>query len=281
MRKHFLESLEREIDYNREYRKLEEMVINERVYYYNPYVRESINMWIERHFRYWEKRNSFTSFSELREHLGFPVRKEVQNSWVMDADVIDINGYFLYGEMLLNIVDDLKAYLYSDIAGGIDHVINTLRSNVERAGFEIKKIDNEIMIVEKNSVAFEVADIVPDLSDVIIEYNHYLLKGDLGRKQEILKKLADALEPKRQELIVINKNMSNDFFFMVNKMNVRHNNCDPSDTGKYCKQFAQLEPKEKEAWYDTIYEQGLALFVLLEQQERNKKISVFKASLGN
>ena len=46
MRKHFLESLEREIDYNREYRKLEEMVINERVYRYNPYIRESINMWL-------------------------------------------------------------------------------------------------------------------------------------------------------------------------------------------------------------------------------------------
>ena len=34
------------------------------------------------------------------------------------------------------------------------------------------------MIVEKNSVAFYMAEIVPGLSDVIIEYNHYLLKGN-------------------------------------------------------------------------------------------------------
>lgn len=278
MRRHFLESLEREIDYDREYRKLEEMVVNEFIYY-GSYGRESINMWIERNFRNWKKRNNFTSFAELRQHNGFPVEEKSTFSWRINTNRVGIDEYFLYGEMILNITTDLVRFAYPSIAQGMDYVIETLKSNVEQAGFEAKRIKNSWIIVEKNIVALEVADKVSELSDVVIEYNHHLLKGNMERKQQILKKIADSIEPKRKILNNLDKKMTSDFFFLVNKMNIRHNNCDLSDSSHYCKAFDQLTPSEKEAWYDTIYEQGLALFVLLEQQERNRKIEAFKSTL--
>ncbi len=120
------------------------------------------------------------------------------------------------------------------------------------------------------------AEKVPELADVVIEYNHYLLRGDLARKKGLLKQIADALEPNRNALRSLNNRQTEDFFQLVNTMNIRHNNCDSNDTKNYNAKFACMSASEKERWYDLIYEQGLALFVLLQQQDRNKKIDIYK-----
>ena len=122
-------------------------------------------------------------------------------------------------------------------------------------------------------------EIVPELDDVIIEYNHFLLKGNLERKKELLKKIADSLEPRRDLLKKLNKTAVDDFFFLVNKMNIRHNNCDPSDEAKYCKSFDEMSISEKEDWYDLIYNQALMLYILFDYQSRKEKIRNFKDSL--
>ena len=59
-------------------------------------------------------------------------------------------------------------------------------------------------------------------------------------------------------------------------MNIRHNNTDPEDRENYNSKFAGLTSVEQEEWYDLIYEQALGLFVLLEQQVRNKMIDAYK-----
>ena len=71
------------------------------------------------------------------------------------------------------------------------------------------------MIVEKNAAAFEVAEFFPQIEDVIVEYNHYLLDGNLVRKRELLKRIADALEPKRSVLNGIDKTKTSDFFTLL------------------------------------------------------------------
>ena len=133
------------------------------------------------------------------------------------------------------------------------------------------------LVVQKDAAVSAVADIVaPELADAIIEYNHHLLKGDLKSKKMILKQIADALEPRRSELKTANKTIENDFFYMVNTMNVRHNNCDVSDPSKYNAKFAGLTDREKEEWYDEIYQEGLIAYLSLEQVDREKKILDFK-----
>jgi len=278
--KHFFERLEREIDFAREYRKLEEMVCNEN-YSNRAYTHYSVNDWIEDNFRAWDNRDNYISFSEVREQVGFPIRNTESRNYSFRRHC-GMEDYFLYCEMLFNILEGLKRIsMHPKMKEGIKHIINTGIATIEKAGFEIKEIGSEYMIVEKNVAAVEVADIVPELADVVIEYNHYLLRGDMNRKQELLKKIADALEPKRTALNSINKSATDDFFWMVNKMNVRHNNCDHSDKKNYVPEFAMLSNQEKEQWYDRIYDQSLMLFVLLEYQSRNREIQAFKQATKN
>lgn len=274
---HFFERLEREINFSKEYKKLEEMVSVEGYAEY-PLRDKSLNRWIEDHFRKWKYRQNYTSFAELREQLDFGIH---HNYGIVhfSRSYADMNDYFLFGEMVLNLIYGLESVgvFYIENPETIDHFRATLEYNVEKCGFKTELINDQYMIVEQNAAAIEVADIVPELADVIIEYNHFILRGNITRKRELLKTIADALEPKRVELNGLNhKREADDFFWMVNKMNIRHNNSDPSDSKNYFKQFAELSLKEKEDWYDLIYEQALALFIFLGQKERSQKIQSFK-----
>lgn len=274
VRKHFFELLEREVDFQNEYIKLEKMC-NE-IYGHSIYSKGiSINTWIEQNFRAWRKRSNFTSFKELREHLGFSITYD-DGEPLINADELDINRYLLYCEMMLNVILGLQEEHNELLDSVIEAFINTIKAIVEKCGMEIKNINDEIMIVEKNAVAIEVADKVPELADIIIEYNHYLLKGDLNRKKELLKRIADALEPERKELNGINKSATDDFFFMVNNWNIRHNNCNPNDAKNYNPKFDSFSTAQKEECYDLVYEQGLALYVMKEQLGRTKKIDSLK-----
>ncbi len=211
---------------------------------------------------------------------GKPWKKNRKSSCFVRKVWNGISEYLLYCEMLFNLFEGLRPYRIIVLHNVIQAVIYTIRATIDKAGLEFHFIDGECMIVEKNAVAIEVAEETPELSDVVIEYNRYMLKGDLTRKKEILHQIASALEPIRKEITGINKRMTDDFFFMVNDMNIRHNNCDPMSKA-YSPKVAAWSLSEQEEWYDIIYEQGLALFVLLGQQERNKRIDVFKKTEGN
>lgn len=69
----------------------------------------------------------------------------------------------------------------------------------------------------------------PEISYKVLEYNHYTMKGDIARKKETVRILADQLEPKRADLTAINKELASNVFFMFNNMNIRHNNSTEGD----------------------------------------------------
>lgn len=266
-RMHFFESMERELDFRKEYTKLEGMC-SERYATYGYSSRMSINSWIACNFRSWKRRANYTSYDELRSYLGFSLQS-------ISVNAIDFNKYLLFCEMVLNLINDLRTHNLGPLEDVITHFRDTINATISRVGMEIRMVENEIIIVEKDAVAIEVADKVPELSDVIIEYNHYLLRGNLERKKELLIKIASALEPKKEDLMTIDSKITKDYFYLINNMDIRHNNVDPGYKN-YCKKFGNLSKLEKEAWYDLIYEQGLALFVLMAQKERNKRINEFK-----
>ncbi len=269
-RKHFLESMEREIDFQREYEKLEVLCGSDMVC--NHYA-ESVNTFIEHNFLKWSMRGNYCSYEELREQLGFPSCKT--NNRYLFAFGVGMNEYILYCEMILNLISDLNMDVFQATRETVEIIRTTIDATISKIGFEIKTINGEIMIVEQSAVAMHVVDIIPDISEAVIEYNHYLLKGNLQRKKELLRVVADCLEPKRKELDRICGGMSNDFFLLVNKMNIRHNNVVPNSKN-YNETFANMDNEAQEKWYDLIYEQGLALIVMLEQRKRTRVIDEYK-----
>lgn len=271
---HFFERLERENDYYREYGKLEQLCA-ERYDIDGWGHRCSINGLIEDNFRNWGRRDNFISYEELREHLEFNARKGHDGLYNTET-WIDLNRYVLFCEMILNLINGLKKYAEYELNEAIAILIDTIKKTISKAGLEMKQVGEDIIIVECNSFATEVASKEEDIAAAIIEYNQYLLKGNIGRKGELLRNIAGHLEPRRSELNNICLKESKHFFELVNTMNIRHNNCNPNDKPKFNPKFANMSLEEQEEWYDLIYEQALFLYMNLEQQERNKVIENYK-----
>lgn len=275
-RKHFLQSMEREIDFPKEYRKLEGLCNVHRTMSGAVYL--TLNDFIRRYFWEWADRDNFITFDELREHMGFPIEEKSGGKVNLLASDIDMNKYFLFCEMIMTLLTSLGVYLDEAFYAVKNVLFQTIESTIEKVGFECKQKGSEIQIVQKNAVALEVVELVPELADVIVEYNHYILRGNIEKKRMLLKQIADALEPQRGVLRQVQKRNTADFFELINTMNIRHNNLDSSDKNNYNAKFDAMSLSEKEAWYDLIYGQALGLFVTLEQQERNKQIDIYKQS---
>lgn len=140
--------------------------------------------------------------------------------------------------------------------------------------------ENGISIfVPKSQPAIVVSEMLPsNLSYKVIEYNHHSMKGDLERKQATLKLLADQLEAKRADLNTVDKTLTSDLFFLINTLNIRHNNADP-DSKSYKKVVADMTDDELEEWYDRTYDMCLYSFMTLEQTDRNAKVKELKAKI--
>lgn len=278
-RKSFFERMEREIDFQHEYEKMDDIILNDTVGH------DTLYEYIASNFERWKERRNFASFDELRKHFDFTYGK---GDWVTNykkiptASVNNIDTFLLYCEMMVNMFDGIVfPYAVTTICRKAQMIVDIMLYDLDKLNHEFRDLDDgRIIIVQKDAGVTAVADIVEQaLADAIVEYNHYLLKGEIEKKKSILKRIADALEPKRSELDQINKSFTSDLFFMVNNMNIRHNNCDNTDSKTYNSAFASLSPKDVEAWYDDIFQQELMAFLILEQKKRNARIEAFKKNM--
>ena len=275
-RKNFFEKLESEIDFQKEYEKIESLV-HQSV----GFGMASIEDDIERYFKNWKYKANYLSFYEIREQLEFTYGLEGIVA-VPYGYVESINVFFDYCEMIVNmicIIPDDKRLSHEDNINEIKRLVNY---DLNSLNHEIRKVDDKYLIIQKDAAVSEVVDIVEDsLAKIILEYNHYVLKGDLERKKNILVKIANALEPKKSDIKGINNQLYKDYCYLINNMDIRHNNCDSSDKSNYNEYFYKLTPKEKEEWYDEIYQMGLLIFLLLENKERSTRITNIKNLQSN
>lgn len=118
----------------------------------------------------------------------------------------------------------------------------------------------------------------PALSYRIIEYNHHSMKGDLERKKATLIALADKLEPKRAKLKQVSGSLESDLFYLLNSVNVRHNNAD--QVGKnYIHFVADMKDSDIEQWYDDMYQMCLLAFLELDHLERKERVKKLKEDI--
>lgn len=271
-RRNFFDRLARTIDFQREYQKIESLVLQPHSLH-----GDSIEDSIERYFKNWKYNANYLSFKELRDQLKFTfVRDGYYN--VPSGHIKDANDFFDYCEMIINMIVLLPEEEAEYHENNVNEIIRLIDYDLNSLNHKIRKIDDKYLIIQKDATVSEVVDIVEaSLAKIILEYNHYLLKGDLEKKKNILVKIANALEPQKSEIKAINYQLFKDYFYLINNMDIRHNNCDSSDTSNYNAYFDKLTIEEKEEWYDEIYQMSLLIFLLLENRNRTKKISDLKS----
>ena len=275
--RNFFERMESEIDFDKEYYKIEDLMTKGGRYEYQY----SIEYQIREYFLRWDKRDTYTSFEELRDSLGFPLIW-TEDGYKPTASGLKLNDYLVYCEMVINLIGFLKRVCRKpNDEDGAEAVIETIGRNLSKLGMRFHVDDNARAIIVQNSPeANRVAEILKkNISNAVIEYNHHLLKGNIEKKQTLLKVLADDLESRRKELKNAGFTRESDLFFLFNKMSIRHNNVDPT-SGAYQEEVAKLSKKELEYWYDETYQLALYAYLFLDNIERGKRINALKQTIG-
>lgn len=144
----------------------------------------------------------------------------------------------------------------------------------------IDKENDCVLIIEDKAEVTAVAEILPSaLAFDVIKYNHKSLEGEIETKKSILISMGAELEPKRKDLQSINKQLSEDIFFMLNNINIRHNNRSIADKTKYKEYVAKMNDTQLEKWYDELYQMMLLAFLQLDNIDRSANVKALKSKI--
>lgn len=198
----------------------------------------------------------------------------------------NIEAFLIFSEIVLNCWKMTEIYMskndeiryYTNFYFLLDIINDCLSQCNYKAVYD--KDTEQALVIEDNPAITAVAEIVePELSLDVLKYNHYTLRGDIAKKKAILLALGAELEPKRRTLSSINSTLEDSIFFMLNNMNLRHNNVNPTD--KKFKEFvAQMNSETLEGWYDELYQMILLAFLELDQIERNSRVKILKEDIN-
>ncbi|WP_455530228.1 hypothetical protein, partial [Ruminococcus sp.] len=204
-------------------------------------------------FKTWKARGTCISCEDMREALNLDE--------ILDSDDPTFEETISYCEYVANLI---KLHDRAELKEGVHFyntsvtvaIITNLNSIMDWLNQEMVFFENEerVLITEKNAAVTAAAECVDEeLAYQIVKYNHYTLKGDISKKKEILLKLGSELEPKRGQL---NSKLGDNIFFMLNNLNIRHNNKSKKDKN-YKEYVAKMKKNKLEEWYDELYQMML------------------------
>lgn len=216
-------------------------------------------------------RSTFLTIDDLLESLGIDEEKRYCISW----DVL-----YMYCEILRNVCND--ALLLEIEVAEIERRLNMLMDNMneilEKTNHEWRQIKEGYIIVDKNPATTEAIECLEEkdaeLALKMIEYNRVLLKGNLARKREILVTLADYTEPMNNDFKGTQyAALYSDSRFLVNAIDIRHNNSGKGDLPEKAKSWTS---QEKEDWYDKTYQVLLTVILARKHIDVSKEIQDLK-----
>jgi hypothetical protein len=197
-------------------------------------------------------RQTCTSLKGLLARLGLP--EPTQQHAASTTQLL------LFCELLLAIKTQAETIRVDRIAARDSYetqmmaITENINQIVESISHKIIKTGNGLIIVEENEKALIAATKVDEfsLADMILSYNHHSLQGNAIKKKELLRTLANEIEPLRKGLeSSYYKQIASDLGFLLNNLDIRHNNR-ASNTTKSV--YGSIPNKELEAWYDKTYE---------------------------
>lgn len=278
MRKNIFDIVTNSITLADEVNRIVSMSVKEKNLYYSPY-NLSVFEFVDKYcFKDWNYRGHFVDLKDFLEALEY-------NNIIILAQNGDVDAFMTLIELTYNLwllaYKDLKNdKTESKWQNNFYHLRDVMLDNLEKYNYTVYIDDDRALVIEdRPEVTATVETVNQELALEIIRYNHSSLKGEIELKKKILLSLGSELEPKRKELQLLDKQLSEDIFFMLNNLNIRHNNRSKKDKSKYKEYVANMSKTRLEKWYDELYQMMLLAFLLLDNIERKKKVSELKSKI--
>lgn len=278
MRKSIFDIASASINISNEVDRIVSMSVEEKSTYYPPYDLTLFEFVDQRCFRDWNYRGHFVNVKDFLEAVNY-------NEIIKSAKNGDTEAFMILIELTYNLwnlayCDIIDKDSLSKWNNNFFHLRDVMLDNLEKYNHKSYIDDERILIIEDKPEVTAVAEIIEqDLAIDIIQYNHRSMQGEIELKKKILISLGSELEPKRKELQVLNKQLSEDIFFMLNNMNLCHNNRSKKDMGKYKEYVAKMTKARLEKWYDELYQMMLLAFLLLDNVDRTENVKELKEKI--
>jgi len=262
-RKNIFEILDKEIDFGEEARRIyalfsekETQVTCRDNQVHTLSLEEFIN---EEYFSTWRHRGRCISVEEFKRKIGINFN---HSNLLNDCTMALFLNYCEYVSNMLLLFGNEETENYNAHKFGIMNIGITgglIIANIDSCLNELnmkRSIDNDNLIcriVEINPSATMAADnLEKEAATKVFEYNHYLLKGDLAKKREILIYLSGLVEPLSKQLNANGYGSIDKYTrFLLNNMNIRHNNLEGKEKNPF---LDSLGEDELEKIYDKTYE---------------------------
>lgn len=281
MRKSIFDIVSENIDLSGDIQRLLLMSQKEEILCINKYNYYKLFDFVDEYcFRYWKYRGHCINVADYLKTLDFEgIKKEA---------VIDTEALFTLIELIYNFWNLSNQEFYDSErgyklqwCGNYNHlrdVMDDILAQYNHTAY-INKEKTCVLVIENKEEVTAAAEILPtSLSLDVIKYNHRSLKGEIELKKSILLKLANELEPKRKEIKASNDKLEDDIFFMLNNLNIRHNNRSKKD--KHYKEYvAKMKKDRLEKWYDELYQMMLLAILLLDNTDRTDKVKELKTKI--
>lgn len=278
MRKSIFDIASSSINISNEVDRIVSMSVKEKNTYSPPYDRTLFEFVDERCFKDWTYRGHFVDVKDFLEAISYNEIKVSAKNGDVEAFMTLIElTYNLWNLAYHDIVDQKTTTGWNN---NFFHLRDVMLDNLEKYNHKAYIDDERILIIEDKPEVTAVVEIIEqDLAIDIIRYNHRSLQGEIELKKRILISLGSELEPKRKELQAINKQLSEDIFFMLNNINIRHNNRSKKDMAKYKEHVAKMSKVRLEKWYDELYQMMLLAFLLLDNVDRMVSVKELKGKI--
>lgn len=283
MRKSIFDIVAENINMESEANRLVALSSQEHVLVVNSYAYRTLFKYVDEYcFGEWVQRGHFVDVDDFLEALEFDDLQE-KAAYDVDAFLTLIELIYNFWELSHRQFDDNEKGYKLQWCGNYYHLKNMMDDVLGQYN-HVAYINEEqecVLVVEDKAEVTAAAEIMPTptLSIEVVRYNHRTLKGEIELKKKILLALGAELEAKRKKLHLINATLGNDIFFMLNNLNIRHDNKSKGDKN-YKEYVAKMRKERLEKWYDELYQMILLAFLLMDNTKRAEKIKELKGKIN-
>ena len=283
MRKSIFDIVAESIDMESETNRLVAMSSEENVLVINSYPHKTLFDYVDEYcFKDWAQRSHFIDVDDFLQALEFEDLKD-EAAYNVDAFLTLVELIYNFWELSHNKFDDDEKGYRLQWCGNYYHlkdVMDDVLSQYNHVAY-INEEQECVLVVEDKPEVTAAAEIMPTptLAVDVVKYNHRSLRGEIEQKKKILLAMGAELEAKRKRLHTINSALENDIFFMLNNLNIRHNNKSKGDKN-YKEYVAKMRKDRIEKWYDELYQMILIAFLLVDNAKRADKVKELKSKIN-
>ena len=278
-RKNIFELVSKNTTFEDDLRRLNALIFSEKCIQHYKVYNYSISEFVNKYLFYsWGQRQHCVDLEDFLKTLKYNELYEKSLKQDFNSAVCVLELYYnLWNLVFRHILksNDTKHYESFNFTNDL------LRDCLSEINYTYHLFDEDtILLIEDKPEVTATAEIVDDdLALDVIKYNHHSLCGDIETKKSILLRLGSELEPKRKELKAINQQLEDNIFYMLNNLNLRHNNRSKKDKN-YKEYVAKMRKSKLEQWYDELYQDILLALLLLDDQERQVRFSELRNKIN-